>query len=66
MTDTMPTAERIVADAQAALDAINDRITALRNEKVRVGNQIRDALVERKPLLRIVSAAQGRKANGDA
>jgi len=71
MTETITTAhrnaERIVADAQESLDAINDRITRLRADKIRIGEQIRDLLTERKPLLRIVTAAQGRKSasNGD-
>jgi hypothetical protein len=68
MTDTdTPTAEAIVADAQRALDDINERITRLRANKIGIGNQIRDLLVERKPLMRIVTAAHGRKSasNGD-
>jgi uncharacterized protein (UPF0335 family) len=65
MTDTF-TADEIVANAQASLDSINDRITRLRADKIRIGEQIRELLVERKPLLRIVSAAQGRQShNGD-
>jgi hypothetical protein len=59
-------ADSIVAEAQTALDAINDRITSLRGEKIRIGELIRLALIERKPLLRIVTAAHGRKSNGDS
>jgi hypothetical protein len=64
--DTTTAADRLVAEAQEALDVINSAITALRSEKIRIGSQIKDLLAERKPLMRIVTAAQGRQTrNGD-
>jgi septal ring factor EnvC (AmiA/AmiB activator) len=62
----MPTADRLVHEAQEELDALNDRITELRAAKIRIGEQIKECIQERKPLARIVNAAQGRQSgNGD-
>jgi len=64
----MPTteADRLTDEAQAALDALNDRITHLRAEKIKIGQLIKECIQERKPLARIVNAAHGRQSgNGD-
>jgi len=59
----MPT-HRLVVEAQEELDAINDRITELRAAKIRIGEQIKECIQERKPLSRIVNAAKGRNGHG--
>jgi hypothetical protein len=70
MTDTPTTvlvdADKIVADAERALVAIDGAIAAKRAEKAAAGAEIALLLNDRKPLARIVSAARGRKSNGDS
>jgi len=63
------TATRIVSDAADALRALDERIAIARSDKLGLSQLIADLLEQRKPLARIVAAAQPRQrkaqANGD-
>jgi hypothetical protein len=63
MTDT---ATRIVTDAVDALRALDDRIAIARSDKLGLNQLIADLLKERKPLARIVAAANPRQRKAQA
>jgi hypothetical protein len=63
MSDDDPTtADKIVADAARALDAIDHQIGQLRAHRFETSEKIAKLLKERKPLARIVTAAHGRRS----
>jgi prefoldin subunit 5 len=70
MTDTQTTeprdADAIVADASVALDAIDANIASLRATRAQIGAKVQELLEQRKPLARIVSAAQPRTRKSKA
>jgi len=68
MSDTV-TPDAIIEQARDALDAIDNQIAAMRQQKRGLGQAIAIALESRKPLARIVAAAEPRasrrQSNGE-
>ena len=71
MTETTTTeADRIVDDARASLDVLDNQIAQMREHKAGLSRGIAQALEKRKLYVRIIAAAVPRtrksKANGDS
>jgi len=65
MSDTV-TPNSIINQAHEALDLLDDQIHAMREQKRGLGEAIAEALERRKPLARIVAAAQPRQRRAQA